>query len=126
MCNAAFAPINCTVFSASAREVRALTMTLAPPAASERAMARPMLRAAPVTRATFPASSVPGLIPTVLGKAFSSTADAGQPGGERRERDDQADQQEHASDERHPGEVDVAHRGAGRRHALHDEEKQPE
>jgi hypothetical protein len=29
-------------------------------------MARPMLRAPPVTRATLPASSVPGLIPTLL------------------------------------------------------------
>ena len=49
-----------------------------------------------------------GLIPTLLGKDSSSTAD-GQPGGERREGDDQADQQQHASDERHSGEVDVAH-----------------
>jgi len=47
--------------------VLAFTMTEAPPAASERAMARPMLRAAPVTRATFPANSVPGVIPIVLG-----------------------------------------------------------
>jgi hypothetical protein len=55
------------VSSASAREVLAFTITEAPPAASERAIARPMLRAAPVTRATFPANSVPGVIPMVLG-----------------------------------------------------------
>ncbi|MCD6042294.1 MAG: hypothetical protein K0R40_1897 [Burkholderiales bacterium] len=59
-------PISSTVFCASVREVFALTITAAPPAASERAMARPMLRAAPVTSATLPASSLPGLIPTLL------------------------------------------------------------
>jgi hypothetical protein len=31
-----------------------------------------MLRAAPVTKATFPASSVPGLIPTLLANFASS------------------------------------------------------
>ena len=53
--------------SASLREVLAFTSTEAPPEASERAIARPMLRAAPVTRATFPESSVPGRIPITLG-----------------------------------------------------------
>src|SRR5688500_7535151 len=70
ICSLALPPsasIMATVFSASAREVRALTITAAPPAASERSMARPMLRAAPVTRATLPASSAPGAIPTLLG-----------------------------------------------------------
>jgi hypothetical protein len=70
MCTAAPAPadsIMARVSSASAREVLAFTITEAPPEASERAIARPMLRAAPVTRATFPAKSVPGVIPIVLG-----------------------------------------------------------
>jgi len=60
-------PIIFTVSSAIAFEVLALTITDAPPAASERAMARPMLRAPPVTSATLPASSSPDLIPTLLG-----------------------------------------------------------
>src|SRR5258707_10859242 len=44
--------------SASARLVRALTTMDAPPAASASAMARPILRPAPVTSATFPLSSL--------------------------------------------------------------------
>ena len=64
-------PIIFTVSSAIAFEVFAFTMTDAPPAASERQMARPMLRAPPVTRATLPASSLPCLMPTVLAKPFS-------------------------------------------------------
>src|SRR5882672_3475390 len=55
--------IMATVCFASFCEVFAFTMTEAPPAASERQMARPMFRAPPVTSATFPASSVPGVIP---------------------------------------------------------------
>src|SRR5262249_46320093 len=48
------------VSSASAREPRAWTITEAPAAASSRAMARPMFRAAPVTRAVLPLSSPAG------------------------------------------------------------------
>ena len=73
MCSAALPPIISTVFSASAREVFAFTITDAPPAASERAMARPMLRAPPVTSATLPASSSPALIPTLLANRSPSS-----------------------------------------------------
>ena len=66
-----------TVSSASAREVLALTMTDAPPAASERAIARPMLRAPPVTSATLPASSSPGFIPMLLAKRSSPRDETG-------------------------------------------------
>src|SRR5262245_54431993 len=52
-----------TVCFASLCDVFAFTITAAPPAARERQMARPMFRAPPVTSATFPASSVPGVIP---------------------------------------------------------------
>src|SRR5690349_21724973 len=45
------------VSSASARDTRALTTTAAPAAASASEIARPMLRAPPVTSATFPESS---------------------------------------------------------------------
>src|SRR6185436_13694195 len=88
----------------------ALFTTAAPPAASERAMARPMLRAPPVTSATLPASSLPGFIPTLdmLLRRFLMTY-ARQPDGERREGDHQPDQQEHAGDERHASQVDIAH-----------------
>src|SRR5712691_1070914 len=55
-----------TVCLASLCEVLALIITVAPPAASERQIARPMFLAPPVTRATFPASSVPGVIPASL------------------------------------------------------------
>src|ERR1700693_4425540 len=44
--------------SASARLLRALTTTDAPPSASASAIAQPMLRPAPVTIATFPESSL--------------------------------------------------------------------
>src|SRR2546425_294342 len=70
MCSTALPPadlIAASVCSASAREVLALIMTAAPPAASDRAIARPMFRALPVTRATLPASSSPGVIPALRG-----------------------------------------------------------
>src|SRR5258708_36128872 len=51
---------------ASLCEVLALIITIAPPAASERQIARPMFLSPPVTGATFPASSVPGAIPASL------------------------------------------------------------
>src|SRR5258705_3605191 len=53
-----------TVLLASPCEVFAFTITVAPPAASEREIARPMFLAPPVTSATFPESSLPGVIPT--------------------------------------------------------------
>src|SRR5258708_2267818 len=59
-CNIAWPPaatISPTTASASARELRALTIMAAPEAARLRAMARPILREAPVTRATRPVSS---------------------------------------------------------------------
>src|SRR5688572_3417394 len=80
-----------TVFSASLRDVLAFTITAAPPEASARAMARPMLRAAPVTRATLPASSLPAFIPTLLGNGSPLVTDLRQPGRERREQDDESD-----------------------------------
>src|SRR5262249_14494787 len=130
MCSAALPPacaISATVSSACARELRGLTITAAPPAASERAMARPMLRAPPVTRATLPASSTPRVMPTVLGNSFlRSMTDPRQPGGERRKNHDHADQQEDAGDEGHAGKIDVLHAGTGRRDAFHDEKQQPE
>src|SRR5438094_5601609 len=130
MCSAALPPassIMATVSSACARDVRALTITAAPPAASERAMARPMLRAPPVTSATLPASSTPRVMPTVLGNFPSSLmADRRQPGGERRKDDDERNQEQHAADERHPGEINVAHGRARWRDALHDEKQQAE
>ena len=46
--------ISLTTASASARLLRTLTTTAAPPAASSSAMARPMLRPAPVMTATRP------------------------------------------------------------------------
>src|SRR5690242_10584143 len=49
--------IDARVSSASAREERALTTTAAPAAASASEIARPMLRAPPVTRTTLPDSS---------------------------------------------------------------------
>src|SRR6266702_4195715 len=55
-----------TVCLASLCEVLALIITIAPPEASERQIARPMFLAPPVTSATFPASSVPGVIPASL------------------------------------------------------------
>src|SRR5438445_4289318 len=127
MCTAALPPacsIIATVSSACAREVFAFTITAAPPAASARAMARPMLRAPPVTSATFPVSSLPAVIPTLDMRLL--VTDRRQPGGERRKEDDDHDEQQHAGDEGHAGEVDVAHRGAGRRHPFHHEEQQPE
>ena len=66
------APIISTVSSPRLREVFAFTITDAPPAASERAMARPMLRAPPVTSATLPASSLAGRHSTLLGNAIPS------------------------------------------------------
>src|SRR6185436_14673296 len=112
ICNAALSPIMPTVFSASLREVFAFTITEAPPAASERAMARPMLRAPPVTKATLPASSSPALIPTLLANGVPLSTDFRQPGCERRNINDQEDQQHHAGNERQSREVDVAHAGA--------------
>src|SRR6476646_7260054 len=53
--------ISLTTDSASARFCRALTTTAAPPAASSSAMARPMLRPAPVITATRPCSSWSGI-----------------------------------------------------------------
>ncbi|MNC87081.1 hypothetical protein D3C83_27790 [compost metagenome] len=50
--------ISSTTLSASAFALRALTATAAPCAANSSAMARPMLREAPVTSATLPASSL--------------------------------------------------------------------
>src|SRR5687768_7191869 len=128
MCRAAFDPIISTVFSASVREVRAFTITDAPPAASEREIARPMLRAAPVTSATLPASSLPDFIPALLGKLASHflSTHFRQPGCKRWNIDDEQDQQHHAGDERQPGEVDVAHARSGGRNALHHEEQQAE
>src|SRR6267143_2146979 len=55
-----------TVLLASPCEVLAFTITVAPPAASEREIARPMFLAPPVTRATFPRSSLPGVMPASL------------------------------------------------------------
>src|SRR5882724_2470196 len=127
MWTAAFPPalsIIATVSSAWAREVFAFTMTEAPPAASERAIARPMLRAAPVTTATLPANSFPGVLPTVDMRLLVS--ERRQPCGDRRKDDDEGDQQQHAGDERHAGEIDVAHGRARRRHALQDKEQEPE
>src|SRR5438132_8407750 len=113
MCSAAL-PLACsimaTVSSACAREVFAFTMTAAPPAASERAIARPMLRAPPVTSATLPASSLPGFIPAL--DMFLLVADRRQPGGDRWKDDDQGNQEQHAADEVHAGEINIAHRGA--------------
>ncbi len=43
-----------------------LDIPVAPPAASEREIARPMFLAPPVTRATFPESSLPGVMPASL------------------------------------------------------------
>src|SRR5205823_933664 len=126
-CTAALPPalsIIATVSCACSRDVLAFTITLAPPAASERAMARPMLRAAPVTMATLPASSFPGVIPTFDMRLLMS--ERRQPCGDRRKNDDQRDQQQHAGDERHAGEIDVAHGRARRRHALQDEEQEAE
>src|SRR5438067_75636 len=129
-CSAALPPastIIATVSSACVRDVRALTITAAPPAASERAMARPMLRAPPVTSATLPASSTPRVMPTVLGNFPSSLmADRRQPGGERRKDDDERNQEQHAADEGHARKVDVTHGRAGWRDALHDEKQQAE
>ncbi len=51
------ARISCTTLSASSLAVRALTATAAPAWASASAIARPMLREAPVTSATLPVSS---------------------------------------------------------------------
>src|SRR5437763_3901463 len=127
MCTAALPPacsIIATVSSACARELLAITMTAAPPAASARAIARPMLRAPPVTSATFPASSSLGFIPTL--DMVLLVADRRQPGGERRVDDDEDDEQQHAGNEGHAGEVDVAHRGAGRGDPFHHEQQQPE
>src|SRR5438093_5605387 len=127
MCSAALPPacsIMATVSSACAREVLAFTMTAAPPAASERAIARPMLRAPPVTSATFPASSLPALIPTLDMRLL--VTDRRQPGGDRWKDDDQDNQEQHAADEGHAGEINIAHRGARWRDALHDEEQQAE
>src|SRR6185503_10215260 len=108
MNTSAEAPIIFTVSSAIAFEVLALTITEAPAAASERQMARPMLRAPPVTSATLPASSPPGLIPTLLGKSpLLSVHRLRQPRGERRNIDHHQDQQHDAGDERHAGQVDV-------------------
>src|SRR5712692_10504399 len=129
MCKAAFPPadsIMSIVLSASTREVFTFTITAAPPAASERAIARPILRAPPVTSATLPASSAPALIPTSLGNSCLLMTDRRQPGRNRRKHDDDADQKQHAGDERHPGEVDVAHGRTGWRHALHHEKQEPE
>src|SRR5690242_10613848 len=126
MCTAALPPalsIIATVSCAWSREVFAFTITVAPPAASERAIARPMLRAAPVTIATLPVSSFPWVIP-MLDITFL-VADRRQPGGERRENENHADEQEHAGNERHAGEIDVFHAGAGRRDAFHHEEQEP-
>src|SRR3954454_10301650 len=53
--------ISLTTASASARFCRTLTTTAAPPAASSSAMARPMLRPAPVITATRPCSSWSGI-----------------------------------------------------------------
>src|SRR4051794_14084937 len=53
--------ISLTTDSASARFCRALTTTAPPPAASSSAMARPMLRPAPVMTATRPCSSWSGI-----------------------------------------------------------------
>src|SRR4051812_46583282 len=53
--------ISLTTASASARFCRTLTTTAAPPAASSSAMARPMLRPAPVMTATRPCSSWSGI-----------------------------------------------------------------
>src|SRR3954471_17773536 len=53
--------ISLTTASASARFCRTLTTTAAPPAASSSAMARPMLRPAPVMTATRPFSSWSGI-----------------------------------------------------------------
>ncbi len=52
--------ISFTTASASARLLRTLTTTAAPADASSSAMARPMLRPAPVMTATRPASSLSG------------------------------------------------------------------
>src|SRR5438132_7421769 len=125
ICTAALPPacsIIATVSSACARELLAFTMTAAPPAASERAIARPMLRAPPVTSATFPASSSLGFIPTL--DMVLLVADRRQPGGERRVDDDEDDEQQHAGDEGHTGKIDVAHRGAGRGDPFHHEQQQ--
>src|SRR2546428_82185 len=126
-CNAALPPacsIIAIVSSACAREVLAFTMTAAPPAASERAMARPMLRAPPVTSATLPASSLPALIPMLDMRLLVTYRR--QPGGDRWKDNDQCDQEQHARDERHARQVNIAHRGARRRDALHHEEQQAE
>src|SRR5471030_650548 len=56
-----FPSISFTTDSASARFCRTLTTTAAPPAASSSAMARPMLRPAPVMMATRPCSSWSGI-----------------------------------------------------------------
>jgi hypothetical protein len=53
------------VCAASASEVTAFTMTAAPSAARERAIALPMFFAPPVTMATCPASSSRGRIPII-------------------------------------------------------------
>ena len=55
--------ISFTTASASARLLRTLTTTAAPAEASSSAMARPMLRPAPVMTATRPASSLSGIFP---------------------------------------------------------------
>src|SRR5204863_8499838 len=67
--NAAVPPLDLiieTVFLASPCEVLAFTITVAPPAAREREIALPMFLAPPVTRATFPRSSLPGVMPALL------------------------------------------------------------
>jgi hypothetical protein len=56
-CRPPAARIRSAVSSASLREVRALTITAAPPAAIAHAIARRCCARLPVTRATFPASS---------------------------------------------------------------------
>src|SRR6202011_4672020 len=67
--------------SASPRFARALTTTAAPPSASASAIARPMLRPAPVTRATRPDSSSGTALPeprsSISGIAQTGLAEAG-------------------------------------------------
>src|SRR5471030_3238921 len=63
----AFPPLASIAFTtsrASSRDDLAFTTTAAPAPASESAMARPMLRLAPVTSATRPPSSLPAFMPS--------------------------------------------------------------
>ena len=72
------ASISFTTASASALLERTLTTTAAPPLASSSAMARPMLRPAPVMTATRPASSWSAI--QFLSNVIPGRAEAREPG----------------------------------------------